>query len=116
MRFPGQRKSKHYFPVSQREPLLAAADAETRYRPTHVVGVDQTLVDVEARVDDELLDRYGLSKGHSMVIDRGRAEGAPTRRSSKRGSSPTSSLAAPSATRCTTTRCSPTRGRCSSAS
>lgn len=33
-----------------------------------VVGIDQTLVDIEAKVDDEFIERYGLSAGHSLVI------------------------------------------------
>lgn len=35
---------------------------------THVVGVDQTLVDIDARIPEELLARYGLPKGASTVI------------------------------------------------
>ena len=34
-----------------------------------VVGIDQTLVDIEAKVDDEFIERYGLSAGHSLVIE-----------------------------------------------
>jgi inosine kinase len=41
---------------------------------THVVGVDQTLVDVAARVPDDFLSRYGLVKGQSMVVDTDCAE------------------------------------------
>lgn len=69
MRFPGRRKHKHYFPVHARDPLIAVAapDAPTRAL-THVVGVDQTLVDIDARVPDELLARYRLPKGSSKVI------------------------------------------------
>jgi inosine kinase len=33
-----------------------------------VVGIDQTLVDIDARVPAALLDRYGLSRGTSTVI------------------------------------------------
>ena len=35
---------------------------------THVVGVDQTLVDIDARIPEELLARYALPKGASTVI------------------------------------------------
>jgi inosine kinase len=38
-----------------------------------VVGVDQTLVDIDARVSDELLTRYELPKGASTVIPNERA-------------------------------------------
>jgi inosine kinase len=40
---------------------------------THVVGVDQTLVDIDARVPEELLVRYALPKGASTVIPGDRA-------------------------------------------
>lgn len=68
MKFPGQRKSKHYFPVNARDPLLQMAqpgDIDTAY----IVGIDQTLVDIEASVDASFIDRYGLSLGHSLVIE-----------------------------------------------
>ncbi len=69
MRFPGRRKHKHYFPVHARDPLLVQAGFDHRKGRTHVVGIDQTLVDIDARVDDDLLARYGLPKGTSRVID-----------------------------------------------
>jgi inosine kinase len=40
---------------------------------THVVGIDQTLVDIDARVPEELLVRYELPKGASTVIPNDRA-------------------------------------------
>ncbi|ODQ00097.1 MULTISPECIES: inosine/guanosine kinase [Salinivibrio] len=73
MKFPGQRKSKHYFPVHARDPLLNPA-SERGFKRPHVIGIDQTLVDIEAKVPDEFLERYQLSKGHSLVIDDERAE------------------------------------------
>lgn len=73
MKFPGHRKSKHYFPVSARDPLLQAAPAVTEMI-SPVVGIDQTMVDIEAKVDDAFLERYGLSRGHSLVIDNQVAE------------------------------------------
>jgi inosine kinase len=74
MKFPGQRKSKHYFPVMARDPLLNRVGMQSVQYRTHVVGVDQTLVDIEARVSDDFLLRYGLRKGQSMVVDSDRAE------------------------------------------
>ncbi len=74
MKFPGQRKSKHCFPVHARDPLLSQTKQEKRLARTHVVGIDQTLVDIEAYVDDEFLERYELSKGHSLVITDEKAE------------------------------------------
>lgn len=73
MKFPGHRKSKHYFPVSARDPLLQAAPAVTEMI-SPVVGIDQTMVDIEAKVDDAFLERYGLSRGHSLVINNQVAE------------------------------------------
>ncbi len=73
MKFPGKRKSKHYFPVNARDPLLLAAQLEQE-EGSWVVGIDQTLVDIEAKVDDDFLQRYGLSAGHSLVIDDATAE------------------------------------------
>jgi len=68
MKFPGKRKFKHYFPVDARDPLLSTAP-EREASPSWVVGIDQTLVDIEAKVDDAFIARYGLSVGHSLVIE-----------------------------------------------
>lgn len=73
MRFPGRRKHKHYFPVHERDPLLQAAGLHGVKARTHVVGVDQTLVDIDARIPEELLARYDLPKGASTVIPNDRA-------------------------------------------
>lgn len=73
MRFPGRRKHRHYFPVQQRDPLLVHAGLAPPSTKTHVVGIDQTLVDIDARIEDELLGRYDLAKGASLVIDNERA-------------------------------------------
>ncbi|WOT06430.1 inosine/guanosine kinase [Shewanella youngdeokensis] len=69
MKFPGQRKSKHYFPVKNRDPLLAQLIQQPKPISTYVSGIDQTLVDIEAKVGDELLQRYDLPKGNSTLID-----------------------------------------------
>jgi inosine kinase len=68
MRFPGRRKHKHYFPVHERDPLVSRAGAEVPDKKLHAIGIDQTLVDIDARVSDELLVRYGLEKAGSTVI------------------------------------------------
>ncbi|SCC53369.1 inosine/guanosine kinase [Kosakonia oryziphila] len=68
MKFPGKRKSKHYFPVNARDPLLQQIQPENEVSACWVVGIDQTLVDIEAKVDDAFISRYGLSTGHSLVI------------------------------------------------
>ncbi len=69
MKFPGKRKSKHYFPVSQRDPLALPEPEINEAAGAYIVGIDQTLVDIEARVDDAFLARHGLSVGHSMLVD-----------------------------------------------
>lgn len=73
LRFPGRRKHKHYFPVHARDPLFEHAGVDAPAIRGHVVGVDQTLVDIDARVPDELLGRHGLGKGASTVIASDRA-------------------------------------------
>ncbi|MBD1575430.1 inosine/guanosine kinase [Vibrio sp. S11_S32] len=74
MKFPGQRKSKHYFPVHARDPLVSQAQESKTMTRTHIIGIDQTLVDIEAKVSDDLIEKYQLSKGHSLVLDDDRAE------------------------------------------
>ncbi|MFU9138319.1 inosine/guanosine kinase [Erwinia tasmaniensis] len=74
MKFPGKRKSKHYFPVSARDPLLQQTLPESEVATSWIVGIDQTLVDIEAKVDDDFISRFGLSSGHSLVIEDGVAE------------------------------------------
>lgn len=69
MKFPGKRKSKHYFPVDARDPLLQQTQSDSEVSTSYVVGIDQTLVDIEARVDDDFVARYGLSFGHSRVVE-----------------------------------------------
>ncbi len=69
MKFPGKRKSKHYFPVNARDPLLQPAQTENEVSTSYIVGIDQTLVDIEAKVDESFIARYGLSQGHSLVIE-----------------------------------------------
>ena len=69
MKFPGKRKSKHYFPVNARDPLLQQIQPENESSVSWVVGIDQTLGDIEAKVDEAFIVRYGLSAGHSLVIE-----------------------------------------------
>lgn len=74
MKFPGQRKSKHYFPVHAREPLLVQSKEKPKLKHPVVIGIDQTLVDIEANVSEAFVTKYALSKGHSLVIDEKSAE------------------------------------------
>jgi inosine kinase len=68
VRFPGRRKHKHYFPVNARDPLFQHAGLSLPKAKTHIVGIDQTLVDIDARIPEELLTRYQLPKGGSTII------------------------------------------------
>ncbi|WP_345335549.1 inosine/guanosine kinase [Ferrimonas pelagia] len=68
MKFPGQRKHKHYFPVDARDLRAKELSAMSRPQRTHICGIAQTLVDIEAHVDDELLARHNLVKGNSLLI------------------------------------------------
>ncbi len=79
MKFPGKRKSKHYFPVSARDPLLRDSmlqhmQPESEAGASYIVGIDQTMVDIEAKVDEHFVTRYGLKAGESSVIDDDTAE------------------------------------------
>jgi inosine kinase len=68
MKFPGRRKSKHYFPVEEKERVDISQnfDADDSF---HIVGIDQPLVDIECLVDDSFLNQYSLIKGQSQIID-----------------------------------------------
>ncbi|MBT0719099.1 inosine/guanosine kinase [Rosenbergiella epipactidis] len=68
MKFPGKRKSKHYFPVNARDPLLISVPVEADSMGW-LVGIDQTMVDIEAKVDDDFLSRYGLTGGYSFILE-----------------------------------------------
>ena len=67
MKFPGRRKNKHYFPVTEKERV----DVSKNYADEdsfHIVGIDQPLVDIECNVDDAFLVKYSLIKGQSQLI------------------------------------------------
>ncbi len=72
MKFSGQRKSKHYFPVDRRDPLIPQNPLLTELGKAYVVGIDQTLVDIEAHVDEDFLNRYGalLTKSGTFSASR----------------------------------------------
>jgi inosine kinase len=66
MKFPGRRTSKHFFPVSERGHIPFERAVEVP--PIYVVGIDQLLVDIEARVDEALLVQLGIPKGQSVLL------------------------------------------------
>jgi hypothetical protein len=67
MKFPGLRKIKHYFPVSQPKPQLPSFEVRPEL-DTYIVGLDQTIVDVVASVSDEFLQKYNISAATSASI------------------------------------------------
>ncbi|MGB1296735.1 MAG: inosine/guanosine kinase [Psychrobium sp.] len=72
MKFPGQRKIKHYFPVTT--PKATHQVNKSQKIESHICGIDQTLVDIEAPVSQEFLDRFDLLKGTSCLVDDAQAE------------------------------------------
>lgn len=72
MKFPGLRKIKHYFPVSQPKPQLPSFEVRPEL-DTYIVGLDQTIVDVVASVSDEFLQKYNIRKGLSNLVEHGKA-------------------------------------------
>lgn len=64
MRFPGIRKGKYYFPVTEKKSTLTA---DTASRPWYIVGLDEVLVDLEIHgCPLELLPELGLVSGESV--------------------------------------------------
>jgi inosine kinase len=72
MKFPGLRKIKHYFPVSQPKPQLPSFEVCPEL-DTYIVGLDQTIVDVVATVDDAFLEKHAIPKGLSNLVEHDKA-------------------------------------------
>lgn len=68
MKFPGRRQQKHYFPVDNKNPLTNKLNAKSQLVRNYIVGIDQVLVDIEAKVDQSFLDEFDLQRGMSQVI------------------------------------------------
>jgi len=68
MKFPGRRKHKHYFPVQEKDLLNEFPQQTIPLQHKHIIGMDQVLVDIEAKVEDDFLTRYELQKGMSQII------------------------------------------------
>ena len=67
MKFPGKRKSEHYFPKKEKtreNEFKNVLEAESYY----IVGIDQLLVDIECHVSDEFIKENGLTKGQSHIL------------------------------------------------
>ena len=64
MRFPGIRKAKYYFPVTEKKSTLTAT---TTTKPWYIVGLDEVIVDLEIHdCPQELLPELGLVAGESV--------------------------------------------------
>ena len=69
MKFPGRRRHKHYFPVEAKDPLTNQLNASDKLQRSYITGIDQIVVDIEAKVDQAFLDEFHLHRGMSQVID-----------------------------------------------
>ncbi|CAM3842694.1 inosine/guanosine kinase [Parendozoicomonas haliclonae] len=67
MKFPGQRKIKHYFPVNA-DNRFDRESVAFGHVNTYVTGIDQNMVDITAQVDDAVLEEFGLLKGVSQLL------------------------------------------------
>ncbi|PIP89841.1 MAG: inosine/guanosine kinase [Bdellovibrionales bacterium CG12_big_fil_rev_8_21_14_0_65_38_15] len=67
MKFPGRRKTKHYFPVQSESRISLEWDLDAADE-IYIVGIDQLIVDVEAEVEDAVLIEAELNKGESVVL------------------------------------------------
>jgi len=65
MDFPGQRITKHYFPVTHDAPVVEAKPHPGWY----VVGLDQLIVDMEVRAPASFASDLGLVAGESVVLN-----------------------------------------------
>jgi len=68
VKFPGKRKTKHYFPVSEVGRIafdLDLADMGSVY----IVGIDQLIVDIEGKVTEDFLNHYKIKKGESAIFN-----------------------------------------------
>lgn len=64
MRFPGIRKGKYYFPVTEKKSTLTTT---TTTKPWYIVGLDEVLVDLEIHgCPLSLLPELGLVSGESV--------------------------------------------------
>lgn len=68
MKFPGRRKTKHYFPVTDKGRVSLSTNVSS-FSDVYVVGIDQLLVDIEVEVTDEFLESYEFEKGQSFIIE-----------------------------------------------
>lgn len=68
MKFPGRRKTKHYFPVTDKGRTSLDEPGQSK-SSAYIVGIDQLLVDIEIEVEDSFLEEHDFQKGQSFIID-----------------------------------------------
>ncbi len=68
MKFPGRRKTQHYFPVGDHKRIPLETDFASEEN-TYIVGIEQLIVDIEAKVNADYLTKYNILKGQSVVLD-----------------------------------------------
>ncbi|MFA5624520.1 MAG: inosine/guanosine kinase [Bradymonadales bacterium] len=67
MRFPGTRRGKYYFPVTEKR--SAVSNAMDAPKPWYIVGLDEVLVDLEIHnCPQSLLPELGLVLGESVQL------------------------------------------------
>lgn len=74
MRFPGRRKHRHYFPVDKKDPLTNKLNQGVELIHPYIVGMDQTIVDIEANVSEQVLQEFDLKMGLSQLVCNEKAE------------------------------------------
>ena len=67
MRFPGMRKTKHYFPVEQK--AKSDLQDEKRFNAPYVLGLEQLMIDIEIKLSFEDFETLGLNHGQSTIVD-----------------------------------------------
>jgi len=68
MKFPGRRQHKHYFPVENKKAITGDIFDNVASQGCYIVGIDQVLVDIEAKIDHTFLAEFNLKLGMSQVI------------------------------------------------
>jgi len=68
MKFPGRRKTRHYFPVGTKGRIPLEYSLEKNDQ-NYITGIDQLLIDIEVNVSDDFLLKFGIIKGQSRVLD-----------------------------------------------
>lgn len=64
MRFPGIRKGKYYFPVTEKKSTIDTSESS---KPWYLLGLDEVIVDLEIHgCPESLLPELGLTKGESV--------------------------------------------------